>query len=74
MTPVWVAWVILIVGFVLPILHVCVSPGAGPWRMPPESRCPFSPRVGWLVIVLFLGPIGWLLFITRNRRRKGSNA
>jgi hypothetical protein len=37
--------------------------------MPAGSRCPFSPRIGWLVIVLFLGPIGWIMFMTRRRRR-----
>ncbi len=61
---------LLFAGFALPLLHVAVSPNAGPWRMGPDSRCPFSPRVGWLVIVLLLGPIGWLLFVTRNRRRR----
>ena len=69
MTPVWLAWTILIVGFVLPMAHIALSPSAGPWRMPPEARCPFSPRIGWLVIVLFLGPIGWVMFMTRGRRR-----
>ena len=52
-----------------PLAHVVLTSSAGPWRMPPESRCPFSPRVGWLVIVLLLGPIGWLMFVTRRRRR-----
>lgn len=51
-----------------PILHVCLSPAAGPWRAPAGSSCPFSPRVGWLVMVVFLGPIGWLLFVLRPRR------
>ena len=73
MAPAWIAWTILIVGFILPVLHVCVSRDAGPWRMPSDARCPFSPRVGWLVIILFLGPIGWVLFVTRHRRRKRSS-
>jgi hypothetical protein len=62
------AWLVLIVGFVLPLLHVGLSPSAGPWRVPKDARCPFSPRVGWLVIVLFLGPLGWLMFMSKRRR------
>ncbi len=68
MTP-ELALAVLFVGFVLPLGHVIFSKSAGPWRMPPGSSCPFSPRIGWLVIVLLLGPIGWLMFVTRNRRR-----
>ncbi len=63
------AWLILVVGFVLPLVHVAVSPKAGPWLPPPGARCPFGPRVGWLVMVLFLGPIGWLMFLASRRRR-----
>lgn len=63
------AYVILIFGFVLPMVHVAFSASAGPWRMPAEARCPFSPRIGWLVIVAFLGPIGWLMFVTRKTRK-----
>lgn len=64
-----IAWSILIVGWGLPLLHVILSRRAGPWRMPPEAGCPMSPRVGWLVLVLMLGPIGWLLFVARPRRK-----
>lgn len=70
MDPQILAYGILIFGFLLPMAHVAFSASAGPWRMPPEARCPFSPRVGWLVIVMFLGPIGWLMFVTRKRGRK----
>lgn len=63
----WLAWIVLIGGFILPLAHVALSPGAGPWRMPAGARCPFSPRIGWLVIVLVLGPIGWIMFMTRRR-------
>lgn len=70
MDPQVIAFAILIFGFLLPMAHVAFSPTAGPWRMPPEARCPFSPRIGWLVIVMLLGPIGWLMFMTRKRRRK----
>ena len=55
--------------YLLPLLHVTLSPSAGPLRAPPGTRCPFSPRVGWIVMVLLLGPFGWLLFVTRRRRR-----
>ena len=44
-----VAWLVLIVFYLLPIAHVALSPRGGPWRMPPGARCPFSPRVGWLL-------------------------
>lgn len=69
MTAALVAWAILIGGFVLPLLHVAVSPASGSWRPPPGSRCPMGPRVGWLVMVLMLGPIGWLLYIRARRPR-----
>ncbi len=64
-----VAWIVLIGGFVLPLVHVALSPRGGPYRPPPGARCPLGPRVGWLVLVLLLGPIGWLLFIKRRRPR-----
>lgn len=63
------AWLILIFGFVLPLLHVALSPRGGPWTPPPGAGCPLGPRVGWLVLVLILGPIGWLLYLDARRRR-----
>ena len=63
------AWMIVILGYVLPLLHVALSPRAGPWRAPAAGRCPLSPRLGWLVLVLLLGPIGWLLFVLPRRSR-----
>lgn len=63
------AWAVLVFGYLLPLLHVALSPAAGTWRPPPGARCPLGPRVGWLVMVLFLGPVGWLLFIHARRRR-----
>ena len=57
-----VAWLFLIGFYLLPIAHVALSPKGGPWRAPPDARCPFSPRVGWLVIVLLTGAVGWLLY------------
>jgi hypothetical protein len=55
--------------YVAPLLHVLMSPAAGPFRPPPGSRCPIGPRFGWLVMVLLLGPIGWVMFMTRRRPR-----
>ena len=63
------AWTILIFGFALPLLHVLVSPYGGSWKAPLESSCPIGPRIGWLVIVLFLGPVGWLMFMAKRRRQ-----
>ncbi|MEE8559874.1 MAG: hypothetical protein V3S88_04100 [Alphaproteobacteria bacterium] len=71
MTP-EIAWLILIVGFALPLAHVATSPRSGPWRPPPGARCPFGPRAGWMVIVLLLGPVGWLLYM-RARSKRGSS-
>jgi hypothetical protein len=59
---------LLLVFYVAPLLHVLVSPKAGPFRPPPGARCPLGPRLGWLVLTLMLGPIGWLMFMTRRRR------
>lgn len=69
------AWSILIFGFALPLLHVAFSKNIGGHReiAPDGARggsCPFSPRLGWIVIVLFLGPIGWLMFMNSRRRRQ----
>ncbi len=58
---------VLIGAFVLPLLHVMVSPRGGPFTPPPGSGCPLGPRVGWLVLVLLLGPVGWLLYLVRRR-------
>ena len=55
--------------FWAPALHVAFARGGGPWRPPPGTRCPFGPRAGWLVIVLTLGPIGWLMYLGARRRR-----
>jgi hypothetical protein len=49
---------------------VLFAPGIGGWRPPPGSGCPIGHRFGWLVLVLLLGPIGWLMFATRKRRRR----
>lgn len=53
----------LLLGYGLPLFHVLVSPLGGPFRAHPAARCPLSPRVGWIVMVLLLGPVGWLLYL-----------
>lgn len=64
-----IALILVLALYVAPLLHVLISPAAGPFRPPPGSRCPIGPRFGWLVMVLLLGPIGWILFMTRRRTR-----
>lgn len=68
MDPKLIAWLILGLGFALPLLHVCLAHNGGAWLPPPGSRCPLGPRVGWIVLVLLLGPFGWLLFALSRRR------
>lgn len=64
-----ISWLIVILGYLLPLAHVLLSPSGGSWRAPPGSGCPLGPRPGWLVLVLLLGPIGWLMFMRARRRR-----
>lgn len=66
------AWAILIGGFLAPLAHVVASPRSGPWRPPPHSGCPLGPRAGWAVLVLLLGPLGWLLYLRARHRRPGA--
>jgi len=68
-----IAWLIVIFGFVVPLCHIACSPRSGSWTPPPGSRCPFGPRVGWLVIVLLFGPIGWFLYMRARRRPSASH-
>lgn len=63
----YLAWAILLLGWVLPLLHVALSPSSGRWSPPPGARCPFGPRTGWLVVVLLGGPLGWLLYLRRRK-------
>ncbi|AWU94179.1 hypothetical protein [Azospirillum ramasamyi] len=67
----WAAipWLVLFAFYGLPLLHVALSRRGGGWRPPAGSRCPFGPRAGWLVMVLMLGPVGWLMFALRRPRR-----
>lgn len=66
----WMAWTILIIGWVLPMLHIALAPSGGSWLPPPGSGCPLGPRVGWLVLVLLTGPLGWLAFRRARRRMR----
>lgn len=74
MTEELIAWAVIVVGFALPLAHVAASPASGPWRPPAGARCPLGPRAGWLVIVLLLGPLGWLLYMRARRARARPNA
>ncbi len=65
-----IAWLVLVFGFALPLIHVAASRASGSWRPPAGSGCPLGPRAGWIVIVLFLGPLGWLLYLRARARRK----
>jgi hypothetical protein len=65
------AWAVVLIFYVAPLLHVLFSPSAGSFRPPEGSRCPMGPRVGWFVMVLLLGPIGWVMFMTRKRPASG---
>ena len=62
-----IAWVIVLFAFVLPLVHVAFTRAIE--TRPDNSTCPFSPRVGWIVMVLFLGPFGWFLFMHARHRR-----
>ena len=64
------AWALLLVWFVFPIIYVCIDKNAGSWNAPKTSNCPFSPKIGWLFIVFFIGPIGLILLIYRNQKLK----
>ena len=61
---------VLTLGWLLPLAHVALSRQAGSWRPPPGTACPFGPRAGWLVMIVLLGPLGWLLFRRAAARRQ----
>ncbi len=64
------AWASFIAFYLAPLAHVTFSPKSGPWLPPQGSRCPLSPRVGWIVLVLLLGMLGWLLYMNVRVRRE----
>tara|TARA_B100000427_G_scaffold89902_2_gene74194 strand:- start:337 stop:612 length:276 start_codon:yes stop_codon:yes gene_type:complete len=69
------AWAVIVIGFALPLLHVALSKDITSAPVPHDGgTCPFSPRIGWLVIVLFLGPIGWLMFMASRRKKRAIHA
>lgn len=68
-----IAWTVLIFGIVLPAGHVAFSGGTGGWRPAAGARCPFGPRLGWLIVVTFLPFVGWLMFVAAQRRRQRTN-
>ncbi|MEQ9170354.1 MAG: hypothetical protein RIE87_04015 [Rhodospirillales bacterium] len=69
------AWAVIVIGFVLPLIHVALSKDIAPGKPAEDgAACPFSPRMGWLVIVLFLGPVGWLMFMASRRKRRAMAA
>jgi len=63
-------WGVLALFYFAPLLHVALSPRGGPLLPPPGSRCPLGPRMGWLVMVLLLGPVGWALYLRGRRTRR----
>jgi amino acid transporter len=63
------AAILLLLWIVVPSLHIIFSPDAGNWMPPKNSKCPFGPRAGWLIIVIMLGLIGWLMFLRSRKAR-----
>ncbi len=64
------AWLFIIIWFLAPIIFICYSSMAGDWTSKKESACPFGPKTGWLIIVIFLGLLGLLIFLHANRARQ----
>jgi len=65
-----IALTILVALYILPLAHVIFSSKAGPWKLADNNRCPFSPRIGWIVIILFIGVFGWLMFYFSSRKKQ----
>ena len=63
------AWLFIIIWFLIPIICICCSGIAGDWASKNESACPFGPKTGWLIIVIFLGLLGLLIFLHAQRTR-----
>lgn len=65
-----IAWLLAVLLYLAPLIHVAVSPRAGSLMSPHGARCPFGPRLGWIIIVLFLGIFGWFMFMRAHGRRR----
>ena len=65
-----IAWSLFTLLYLLPLGHVLVARRGGPFTPPSGSGCPLGPRAGWLVLVLLLGPIGWLLYLRGRGRQR----
>ena len=61
-------WAVLFFWLILPMAHVILSPRSGRWLPAAGSRCPFGPRVGWIVLIAMLGPIGWIMYMRKRGR------
>ena len=60
-------------GFIFPLIHVVLT--MKPATQLDASKCPFSSRTGWIIIILILGPLGWLMFLhTLHQNRKNRNS
>lgn len=69
------AWAVIVIGYILPLIHVSLSKDIAPAKQAEDgAACPFSPRMGWLVIVVFLGLVGWLMFMASRRKRRALRA
>jgi hypothetical protein len=58
---------VVLLGWAAPLAHVLLSRHSGRMTPPPGSGCPLGPRLGWLVLVLVLGPVGWALYMKGRR-------
>lgn len=68
-----IALAFIFLAYVLPLSHVALTHDIV--ERPKDRTCPFSPRAGWIVIILFIGPIGWLMFIrSRKQYRKSKDS
>ena len=64
------AWVAVIVGYLAPLAYVACATASNLTNTKRGSSCPFSPRAGWVLIVLFTGLLGWLLFIYSQYKKR----
>ena len=67
------AWALIVIWILLPTLYIALFSGRGGWTAPKTSKCPFGPKVGWILISCFLGLIGLFLFFRSQRNRSKKN-